>query len=274
MPESKQASVNFKSGYSEVNGLRMYYEIYGSGEPLVLIHGGGSTIQTSFGRIIPLLAAHYTLIAVELQNHGHSGFRDVPETFDQDADDVAALLSNLKINKASFFGFSNGGSTAMKIAIRHPEIVNKLVLAAAAFKRDGFVPGFFDGFQNATLANMPQELKTAFLKINPDTAKLQIMFERDSKRMMEFKDWDDGQIKSITAPALIINGDADVITPEHAVAMHRLIRNSQLAIIPGGHGKYIGEITTINYERDIDFIISLIKEFLNKQNIKTKEIEL
>jgi pimeloyl-ACP methyl ester carboxylesterase len=274
MPESKQASVNFKSGYSEVNGLRMYYEIYGSGEPLVLIHGGGSTIQTSFGRIIPLLAAHYTLIAVELQNHGHSGFRDVPETFDQDADDVAALLSNLKINKASFFGFSNGGSTAMKIAIRHPEIVNKLVLAAAAFKRDGFVPGFFDGFQNATLANMPQELKTAFLKINPDTAKLQIMFEKDSKRMMEFKDWDDGQIKSITAPALIINGDADVITPEHAVAMHRLIRNSQLAIIPGGHGKYIGEITTINYERDIDFIISLIKEFLNKQNIKTKEIEL
>lgn len=260
-------SIHFKTGYSDVNGLKLYYEIYGQGDPLVLIHGGGSTIQSSFGRIIQQLAKHYTVIAVELQNHGRSGFRNVPETFEQDADDVAALLNNIGINKASFFGFSNGGTTALQIAIRHPEIVNKLVLAAAAYKREGFLSGFFDGMQQATLANMPQELKTAFLKVNPDTTKLQIMFEKDRDRMIAFEDLGDEQIKSITALTLIINGDADVIKPEHALEMYRLIPNSQLAIIPGGHGKYIGEITTLSSgNRDIDFVASIIKEFLEKQH--------
>ena len=269
MISTKQAPVNFKSGYSEVNGIKMYYEIYGEGEPLVLIHGAGSTIQSSFGRIIPQLAKDYTVIAVELQNHGRSGFRNVPETFEQDADDVAALLKNIGISNANFFGFSNGGHTAMVIGIRLPEIVNKLVVASAPYKRNGFVPGFFDGLQQATLANMPQELKTAFLKVNPDTARLQIMFDRDRERMIEFKDWSDEQIKSITAPTLLINGDADVITPEHAVEMYRLIPNCQLAIIPGGHGKYMGEITTLsNNTRDTIFSVPMIEEFLNKQDKK------
>src|SRR6185503_10888095 len=99
-------SVNYKSGYADVNGIKIYYEIYGQGDPLILLHGGGSTIQSSFGRIIPQLSKYYRVIAVELQNHGRSGFRSVPETFEQDADDVAALLPTLKINKASFLGFS------------------------------------------------------------------------------------------------------------------------------------------------------------------------
>jgi len=258
-------SVNFKNNYSEVNGIRMYYEMYGQGTPLVLIHGGGSTIQSSFEKIIPSLAKNYKVIAVELQNHGRSGFRNEPETFEQDADDVAALLTNLGIAKASFFGFSNGSTTAMQIAIRHPAIVDKLVLAAAAYKRDGFLPGFFDGMQHATLANMPQGLKDAFLKVNPDSNKLQIMFEKDRDRMIAFKDLADDKVRSINAPALIVIGDADVITPEHAVEMYRLIPNSELAVIPGGHGKYIGEITTQSSDtKDIDFVVAMTKEFLNK----------
>ncbi|HKC37547.1 MAG TPA: alpha/beta hydrolase [Chitinophagaceae bacterium] len=258
-------SVNFKSNYSDVNGIRMYYEIYGQGAPLVLIHGGGSTIQSSFEKIIPGLAKNYKVIPVELQNHGRSGFRDTPETFEQDADDVAALLTNLGITKASFFGFSNGGTTAMQIAIRHPAIVDKLVLAAAAYKRDGFLPGFFDGMQHATLINMPQALKDAFLKVNPDSNKLRIMFEKDRDRMIGFKDLTDDQVRSINSSALIIIGDADVITPEHAVEMYRLIPNCELAVIPGGHGKYIGEITTLSSDtKDIDFVIAITKEFLDK----------
>src|SRR5258705_758518 len=258
-------SVNFKSNYSDVNGIRMYYEIYGKGSTLVLIHGGGSTIQSSFEKIIPGLAKNYKVIAVELQNHGRSGFRDVPETFEQDADDVAALLSNLGITKANFFGFSNGGTTTMQIAIRHPAIVDKLVLAAAAYKRDGFLPGLFDGLQHATLENMPRGLKDAFLKVNPDSAKLRIMFEKDRDRMIGFKNVTDDQVISINSPALIIIGDADVITPEHAVEMYRLIPNSELAVIPGGHGKYIGESTTLgNDTKDMEFVIAITKEFLDK----------
>jgi len=260
---TKADSVDFKSGFSTVNGIKMYYETYGKGEPLVLIHGGGSTIQSTFGTIIPQLAADFSVIAVELQNHGRSGHRTVPQTFIQDADDVAALLKNLGISKASFFGFSNGGTTSMEIAIRHPEIVHKLVLAAAAFKRDGFIAGFFEGMSKATIANMPKELQSAFLEVNPDSVQLQDMFQKDRDRMIAFKDIPDEQLKSIKAPTLIITGDVDVTTNEHALTMRRLIPNSQLAIIPGGHGKCIGEITTIHDgNNDPEFVLPMIKAFL------------
>jgi len=109
---------NFKSAHAPVNGIQMYYEIHGAGQPLVLIHGGGSTIYTSFGRILPLLAKKYQVIAMELQAHGHTSDRDAPESFAQDADDVAALLHQLNISEADILGFSNGGQTAMQLAMR------------------------------------------------------------------------------------------------------------------------------------------------------------
>src|SRR6187401_1819086 len=118
--ESEAKKVKQDSGYAPVNGLKMYYEIHGEGTPLVLIHGGGSTIQTSFSKILPLLAQHYKVIAMELQAHGHTNDRDSAESFEQDANDVAALLSYLKINKPNILGFSNGGHTAMQIGISHP----------------------------------------------------------------------------------------------------------------------------------------------------------
>src|SRR5215467_16284871 len=99
-----QKTLSSINGYAPVNGLNMYYEIHGEGSPLVLIHGGGSTIQTTFGTILPMLATHYKVIAVELEAHGHTRDRDTPETFKQDADDIATLLSFLKINKADIFG--------------------------------------------------------------------------------------------------------------------------------------------------------------------------
>src|ERR1700676_3298963 len=127
--------------YAEVNGLHMYYEIYGTGKPLVLIHGGASTIQTTFGRLIPALAKTHKIIAVELQAHGHSDNRDGRQiTFEQDADDVATLLGQLHIDHADFFGFSNGGTTALQIAIRHPGLVNKLIFASSMYKRAGVAP--------------------------------------------------------------------------------------------------------------------------------------
>src|SRR5688572_30505088 len=118
----------FQSGHSDVNGIKMYYEVYGEGKPLVLIHGGGSTIQTSFGRIIPLLAKTRKVIGVELQAHGRTSDRNVPISFEQDADDVNGLLKNLNIDKADVLGFSNGGNTTMQLAIRHPEVVNRIIL--------------------------------------------------------------------------------------------------------------------------------------------------
>lgn len=235
------AHMAFEHGYSEVNGLKMYYERHGeNGDYLILIHGGGSTIGTSFGKILPLLAENHKIVAVELQAHGHTHDRDAPESFEQDADDVAALLHNLHINKASIFGFSNGGNTALQIAIRHPQIVNKLILASTFYTKDGLPPGFFDGMKHATLNVMPEVLRKAFLEINPDKIKLITMFNKDRERMLCFEDWNDDMLRSIKAPVLIVQGDKDVIMPEHAVKMSRLIPHSRLMILPAEHGAYIG----------------------------------
>ncbi len=237
--------LSFDSGYSDVNGLKMYYEIYGKGNPLVLIHGGGSTIQSNFQKVIPLFAKNRQVIAVELQAHGRTSDRNADLSFEQDADDIATLLKNLHIDKADFFGFSNGGTTTLQIAIRHPEIVNKIVVASALAKRNG-VPGWFwDFMKQVKLETMPEQLKTAYKRVAPDASGLQVMHDRDAKRMVNFKDISDGQIKSIKAPALIIIADKDIITPEHALELHRQIAHSELAIIPGVHGEYIGEITTL-----------------------------
>jgi pimeloyl-ACP methyl ester carboxylesterase len=253
------------ANYADVNGIKMYYEIYGEGKPLVLIHGGGSTIQTTFGTILPMLAKHYKIIAVELQAHGHTSDRDAPETFEQDADDVAELLKQLNISKAYIFGFSNGASTTLQIAIRYPELADKIVVVAGAYKRDGFIQGFFDGFKNATLESMPQGLRNAFSKINPDKSALLNMFNKDVARMVNFKDWNDEDLQSIKVPALIINADKDVILPEHALKMSQLIPNAELAILPGFHGECLGEIeTTKPNSKQAAITVELIKEFLNK----------
>jgi len=261
-------TVAFTKGYSDVNGIKMYYEIHGKGDmPLVLIHGGGSTIGTSFGNMLPLFAKHYKVIAVELQAHGHTSDRDAPESFTQDADDVAALLKNLGIAKANILGFSNGGSTALQIAIRHPQVVNKIVVIAAAYKRDGFIHGFFESMPHATLQNMPQPLQAAFLAINNDSSRLLNMFTKDRDRMIGFKDWPDEMLKSIQSPALIINGDKDVTTPEHALAMSRLIPNAKLVILPGVHGACIGEICSAEPGSILPRTTAeLVSEFLDKSN--------
>jgi pimeloyl-ACP methyl ester carboxylesterase len=255
-------NINLITGYSDVNGIKIYYEIYGEGKPLVLIHGGGSTIQTSFSNIIPDLAKHHKVIAVELQAHGRTGDRNTPISFEQDADDVAALLKNLNIDKADVLGFSNGGNTTMQLAIRHPLRVDNIIVASAFYKRSGMLPEFWDFMKKGTIEDMPPVLKTEFLKVNPDSSKLQNLFEKCSKRMLEFKDWDDSLLKSIQARTLIVAGDADVATPEHYVEMFRLIPHSQLMIIPGGHGKFMGEISFPNTERNVAAFVPLVEEFL------------
>jgi pimeloyl-ACP methyl ester carboxylesterase len=251
--------------YATVNGLKMYYEIQGSGRPMVLLHGGGSTIASTFGRILPELAKTHQVIAIELQAHGHTADIDRPLSFEQDADDVAALLKQLHIEKADIMGFSNGGTTCLQIAIRHSQLVNKMVLASTTYKRDGMQPGFFEGMQQATIESMPQPLKEAYLKANPDPNGLQAMFRRDVARMIAFKDINDADIKAIQAPALVINADAEVVRAEHAFILSRTLPHAELAILPGGHGDYIGEICAVDKDSNMPRLVTtMIEEFLKK----------
>jgi len=261
------AQPTFTSGYAPIGALKMYYEIHGTGGiPLVLLHGGGSTIQTTFGNILDSLAKNRQVIAVELQAHGHTADIDRPLSFEQDADDVAALLNYLNIKKADLFGFSNGGNTAMQVGIRHPGIVNKLVIASAFYQRDGMVPGFFDWMQHASLENMPMPLQTAYLQIDSNKQHLQAMHDRDRDRMVQFRDWPDEMLKSIKSPVLLICGDKDVVLTEHTLKMSHFIPKAELLIVPGNHGSFIGEICNVKSgSKQPQVMVAMIEEFLDGQ---------
>jgi pimeloyl-ACP methyl ester carboxylesterase len=262
--KQKGTSQGFQTGYASVNGLELYYEIHGKGKPLVLMHGGGSTIGTTFGRVLPFFAQHHQVIAVELQAHGHTKDIDRPLSFEQDADDVATLLTQLHISSADFFGFSNGASTALEIAIRHPGVVDKLVVASTMYKKAGADPGFWQVINDATFETMPLELKDAYLSINPSQDDLLKMYNRDITRMRTFKDIPETDIRGIRARTLIISGDQDVLRPEHAVEMYRQIPHAKLMILPGGHGGYIGEITTLkNNNKEYLHTQTLIESFFS-----------
>lgn len=249
-----------RTGYAPVNGLRVYFEIHGVAHPgkppLVLLHGGGDTIRTSFGRILPALAAGRQVIAFEQQGYGHTA--DIPErpfTFQQSADDTAALLGYLGIDQADLFGFSNGGTIALQVAIRHPRVVRRLVLASALFTRDGAYPWLWEAMANASLETMPQELKDEYLRVAPHPGNLRMFHDKSAQRMRGFEDIPAAAIRSVTAPALVIVGDSDVIRPEHAVETFRLLPEAQLAILPA--------TDHMNVTARVEWLVPMIGGFLD-----------
>lgn len=257
-----------ESGHAPVNGINMYYEVHGrrDGVPLVLLHGGGSTIEVTFSRVLPVFAGSRRVIAVEEQGHGRTTDRDAPVTFESSADDVAALLRYLKVDKADIFGFSNGASIALQVAIRHPQLVRKMVFASSMTRRDGAKPQLWEFMKHADFSNMPQQLKDAFLRVNPDVQQLKTMHDKDAARMQSFTDVPDDSVRSVRAPTLIVLGDQDIMKPEHAVELTRLISGARLLILPGGHGDYLGEaVMTKKETRYPELTARLIAEFLDSQ---------
>lgn len=255
-----------RGGYADVNGIRMYYETYGPerGVPLVLLHGGGSTIDVTWGRILPFLARDRRVIAVEEQAHGRTSDRNAPVRFETSADDVAVLLQHLKIEQADLFGFSNGASVALQVAIRHPQAVRKLVFASSLTKKDGAQPQLWQVIETADISNMPQPLKDAFLKVNPDPVKLKTMHDKDAERMRHFTDVPDADVRAIRAPTLILLGDHDIVKPEHALELTHLMSNARLMVLVGGHGDYLGEaIMTQRATRAPELTAGFVQEFLD-----------
>ncbi len=255
-----------RTGYAPVNGISMYYELHGTapGVPLVLLPGGGSTIEVTYGELLPLLARQRTVLALEEQGHGRTTQRDAPIRFDTSADDVAALLEHLQITRADVMGFSNGASVALQLALRHPGKVRKLVFASSMTKRSGAPAQFWDYIASADFSSMPQPLKDAFLKVNPDPQKLRAMHDKDLERMQSFVDIPDADVRSVQAPTLILAGDRDVPTPEHAIELSRLLPHARLLLLPSGHGDYLGELlSTYPSERYPELTTGLIEQFLD-----------
>jgi pimeloyl-ACP methyl ester carboxylesterase len=219
----------------------MYYKEHGAGRPLVLLHGGGSTAQTSFGAVLPALARRRRVIAPEQQAHGHTADIDRPLSFPQMADDTAALLAGLDVRDADVLGFSAGGMVALQLALRHPTLVRRLVLCSSFYAHAGLAPELRAGFAHATVDNMPAPLRAAYAAASPHPEALATFVAKSVALMQSFADVPEAALRALAAPVLVMLGDADVILPEHALAMVRLLPRARLAIWPGSsHGAYLG----------------------------------
>jgi pimeloyl-ACP methyl ester carboxylesterase len=238
-----------KSGYASVDGLKMYYEIHGTGKPLILLHGGlGSSDM--FSAIIPQLSKERQVIAVDLQAHGRTADIDRPLSYESMADDVAALIHYLQIERADLMGYSVGGEVALRTAIHHPEVVRKLVIVSATFSRDGWYPEIVAGMTKMGadsargMTQTPMYQLYAHIAPRPEDwpvlhAKLGEMFRKDY-------DWSK-DVPAIKAPTLLVFGDADAVRTAHVVQFFELlgggkkdggwdgsgISNARLAILPG-----------------------------------------
>jgi pimeloyl-ACP methyl ester carboxylesterase len=217
--------------YANVNGLKMYYEIHGTGRPLVLLHG-------AFGvaTVFPTLARNRQVIAVELQGHGHTADIDRPLSYEEMADDTAALLKQLNIEQADFFGYSMGGNVAIALAIRHPKLVRKLVVVGSHYGRteDAYDPEVLAQFKSLPPDFAPPVLKDPYDKVAPDPKQWPVLVAKIKKMDLDFKGFARDDMRAIKAHVLVTVGDRDAPRPEHALEMFRLIPNSQLFVYPGG----------------------------------------
>ncbi|MCA9878523.1 MAG: alpha/beta fold hydrolase [Thermomicrobiales bacterium] len=233
-----------QSGYAPVNGLQLYYEIHGDGEPLILLHGAYAT-TSMWGPILELLAQKHRVISVDLQGHGRTADIDRPIRYEAMADDVAALMDYLDIASADTFGYSMGGGVALQLALRHPERVRRQVLAAASYRHDGMYPEVLAGIAEITpeaFAGTPME--SVYLAEAPNPENWPVLIEKLKDLDAQEFHWDEDAIRAIASPTFLIFGDGDVVTPEHAVEMFRLFGGgvpadltglpaSRLAILPG-----------------------------------------
>jgi pimeloyl-ACP methyl ester carboxylesterase len=255
------------TGYAPVNGLKMYYEIHGKGEPVALLHGGFMTITNNWQDMIAALSKTRQVIAVEMQGHGRTA--DIKRDFSYEdlAGDIAAMLDYLKIDKADLIGYSMGGTVAMQCAIRHPDKVRKVVVISSRFRRDGFVKEGLDALANLTADVFKgSPIEAEYKKLSPTPDDFPNFVKRLLATSSKGRDIGADQLKATTAPMFFIHGDADGVRLEHIAEMFRLKGGeiygdikprsaSRLAILPN--------TTHVTLMQKIDIIAPMINDFLD-----------
>jgi pimeloyl-ACP methyl ester carboxylesterase len=250
--------------------MDIYFEEHGTveGRPLLLIHGALSGIGTSFGLILPLLAKTRRVIAVELQAHGHTPDIDRPLTVEHFAGDVVELLDRLGVERADVFGWSMGASVGLRLGTDHAERVGRLVLASVSFDNDGVYPGLLDGIQDLQPEHLHgSEFHDEYLRTAPDPAGWANLVTRMKVLDANLPQWTREQIRAVSAPTMLVLADSDLVRPEHAAEMFRLLGGGvpgdltglpacRLAILPGTTH------TTIPHRAD--WLAPMIDEFLDE----------
>lgn len=255
----------------EINGMTMYYEVSGEGEPLVVLHGAYMNIR-SMGSIIPRLAETHRVYALEFQGHGRTTDIDRPITYPNLADDVAAFMDAVGLDSADVFGYSMGGQAGLQLAIRHPEKVRKLVAASVAYDLEGWQPAFKDVIPQMTVEMiLAMPFAEEYRELAPDPEGFPALAEKLIALEHEPMAWE-ADLRALNTPVLIITGDADVVTLEHAVALFRLLGGggmgdmgqplpaSRLAVLPAT--SHIAVIT------QTELLHALIEPFLQGETPK------
>jgi pimeloyl-ACP methyl ester carboxylesterase len=254
------------TGYAPVNGLKMYYEVHGKGEPVVLLHGSFMTIPSNWQEMIAALAKSRQVIAVEMQGHGRTA--DIERDFGYAtlADDIAALLDYLEVGKADVIGYSMGGGVALQVAIRHPQKVRKVVSISAVFRHDGWVKEALDAYPHFTAdAFKGSPIEAEYKRLSPTPHAFPTFIKRVIA--MDLKPYDFGaeQVKATPAPIFFIHGDADGVRLDHIAEMYRLKSDeimgdmrprgpSRLAVLP--------DTTHVTLMQKTDVIAPMINDFL------------
>ncbi|MGH2598028.1 MAG: alpha/beta fold hydrolase [Dehalococcoidia bacterium] len=263
---SQMTSTAAQTGHAPVNGLNMYHENHGAGRPLLLLHGAYMS-TSAFDALIPTLAQNRQTIAVDLQGHGRTADVDRPITYEGMADDAAALLRHFGVDNADVFGYSMGAGVAMQLAIRHPELVGKLVAASSSYNSDGFHPDLLPAIETITpefFAGTPYAEEYARIAPNPgDFPKLVVKLKE-----LDLTPFDFGaeSIQAIKSPTLLIFGDADVVRLEHVVEMFRLRGggvNGDLAGLPAAQLVVLPGTTHVGVIGQTDMLLAAIPPFLD-----------
>jgi len=230
--------------YAPVNELDMYYEVHGDGRPLLLLHGAYMTADM-MGTLATGLATIRQVIVPEMQAHGRTADADRPITYEQMADDTAALMRHLELDQADVFGYSMGGATALQLAIRHPALVRRLVVASAGYRYDSMPPEALAMFPSITpelFAGTPME--AAYRELAPNPGDFPALVGKLTQLDTTPYAWPEADIRAIEAPTLVVLGDADGVRLEHGVELFKLrgggamgdlsgLPASQLAVLPG-----------------------------------------
>ena len=255
------------SGYAPVNGIKVYYEVYGAGKPIVLLHGAFMTIEANWAQLIPELSKTRKVIAVELQGHGHTAFSERKLDLATFASDVDGVMNYLKVDSADVVGYSMGGSVAYQLAIQNPKRIKKLVIISATYKSTGWIPEIANAFKSMKpemFADSP--MKTAYDATAPDKTKWSKFIEEMLVFIGQQYDMGDGNIAKITSPVLIISGDNDGLDKIELAKTYQLLGggvSADMAPMPKSHLAIIPSQSHVSVMMQTKTISDYLNSFLN-----------